>query len=80
MGVVSVSSMTEPFLPAPLLSTKLVSDAFDCRLEGNCIGTDLDAGGGIDTLCRSILLPPVSGSEERAFLLAGEEPLPEARS
>lgn len=59
----------------------LLSDAFDGRLEGNWrIAIDFDAGGGMLTLDLSTMPPSVSGSEERAFLLAGDEPLPAAKS
>lgn len=76
----SVSSIAEPCLVAPTVSNRLLSDAFESRREGNCRAIVLEAGGGIDTLARSTLPPFSSGSEDRAFLLAGEELLPEARA
>ena len=59
----------------------LLSDALEGRLEGNWrMEMDLEAGGGMLTLDLSTIPPSVSGSEERAFLLAGDEPLPAASS
>lgn len=75
----SRSSMAEPFLAAPRQSRRLLSDAFEGRRDGNCLAMGFEPGGGIETLARSTLLPMVSGSEDRAFLLAADELLPEAR-
>lgn len=89
VGVVSDSSMAEPFLASPVFSKMMLSDAFEGRLDGNCLGMALDAGGGIDTLLRSTCLGavgaaepsvpamglgPVSGSDPRDFRLEDEVP------
>lgn len=74
VGVVSTSSTAEPFLR----SKRLLSDAFEGRLVENCLAMDLLASGGIETLARSTLPPPVSGSEDLAFLLAEDELAPGA--
>jgi hypothetical protein len=63
-----------------MLSKKELSDAFEGRRSGKCLGTDLDAGGGIETLARSTLPPTDSGSEARVLRLPGEEPFPDAAS
>jgi hypothetical protein len=80
VGVVSTSSMADSFLAAPMLSRTLTSEALDARLEGNCLGMDFEAGGGMETLFLSTAEGAFSGSTERAFRLAGEALFPEARS
>jgi hypothetical protein len=74
-GMLSVSS-TAQFLEA---SRKPLSEALESRRSGNCRGTVFDAGGGIDTLERSAVPWPVTGSDDRAFLLLVDGvPSPEA--
>lgn len=72
VGVASDSSIAEPLLALPKYSKRLLSDALDVRREGICRIALEPSGcsGGSDTLVRSTLPPPVSGSLERAFLLA----------
>jgi hypothetical protein len=77
-AALSGSSRALPFFAAPRESVKPLSDALDRRRRGNCLGTDLEAGGGMETLDRSTLPTPVSGPEDRAFLLV-VEPSPAVR-
>jgi hypothetical protein len=74
VGVVSVSSMAEPWLLAPKNSRKLLSDAFEGR-RGGIWRIACEPDGGSDTLTLPMLSAPISGSLDLAFLSAGDDPL-----
>ena len=68
----SESSMAEEAWGSVRVSSKLVSEALDGRREGNCLGTALEAGGGMEMLARTALASLVS-SDARPFLLTAAD-------
>lgn len=68
----SESSIAEDAWGSVRVSSKLVSSALESRREGNCLGTALEAGGGMEMLARTALASLVS-SDARPFLLAADD-------
>jgi hypothetical protein len=75
VGVASESSTADPDQAWPKYSKRLLSDAFEGRREGRLCRMAFAPSGGTDTLARSTLSPPVSGSLDLAFLPAADAPL-----
>lgn len=78
---VSGSSIADEDWRSVSVSSRLTSDAFEGRREGNCLGTALEAGGGIEILARTAFASLVS-SDARPFLLtaaADAVPVPASR-
>jgi hypothetical protein len=62
VGVASESSTAEPDQACPKYSKRLLSDALEGRRAGRLCRIAAAPCAGTDTLGRSTLLPPVSGS------------------
>lgn len=75
VGVASESSRAEPDQACPKYSKMLLSDALDGRRAGRLCRIAAAPSEGTDTLGRSTLRPPVSGSLDLAFWPPADAPL-----
>jgi hypothetical protein len=75
VGVASESSRAEPDQACPKYSKMLLSDALEGRRVGKLCRMAAAPSDGTDTLGRSTLRPPVSGSLDLAFCPAAVAPL-----
>lgn len=75
VGVASESSRAEPDQACPKYSKMLLSDALDGRRAGKLCRIAAAPSEGTDTLGRSTLRPPVSGSLDLAFWPPADAPL-----